>query len=234
MQIRHVPPGTDPLNQPVDYKTRKFPWLWVVAGLFILIVSFGMFSRSRTAKAEAAIIQATETAAMISTATPTPTATQTASPTPTATGYLAGMFSQIMGTGTATPATFPTLPPIRVEVTRLVGVQVTREVYQTIVVVITQIVTSTPGPTATEQPTQTPWIIVVTATPTETPTPTPTETQTPTATETPTTVVTNTADESIVNSPSDPRSCTVLPEESRPKICYMTPPPEWPRTKITP
>jgi len=196
MRYRIVPPGTDPLTVPVEYKERKIPWIFVVGILFALVVGFGLFSRSRTAKAAA---EATATMLAVTTEAPTATPTMpisTGTATQQPTGYLSALWGNVVTTGTPRAnsgggITLPTLPPVRVEITRIVGVQVTRVVERTVIVVQTQIITGTPGPSSTPDPTQTPWIIVVTATPTETPSPTPTETPTETAivpgdTETPT------------------------------------------------
>lgn len=201
MRMRLVPPGTDPLTVPVEYKERKIPWLYIGCALFVLIVGYGLTNRSKAAKAQALEVTATIT----STATPTPTMLHPGMATPeqTPTGYLSALWGNVATTGTPRANsgggfTLPTLPPVRVEVTRIVGLQVTRVVQQTVVVVQTQIITATPAPTNTPEPTQTPWIIIVTATPTETPTPTMTASPTETAmvpgeTETPTPTPTMTA-----------------------------------------
>ena len=203
MRMRLVPPGTDPLTVPVEYKERKIPWFWIGCAAFVFLVGYGLTNRAKSAKAQALEATATSMAEMTATPTPTPTEAHPGMnmPQQTPTGYLSALFGNVI---TSTPRssgggfTLPTLPPVRVEVTRIVGVQVTRIVERTVVVVQTQIITGTPGPTSTPEPTQTPWIIVVTATPTETPTPTLTATPTETAivpgdTETPTPTPTGTA-----------------------------------------
>lgn len=200
MKYRIVQPGTDPLTQTVEYKGRSIPWFWVMVVAFVGVVGFGLFSRSKVASAQASQATATQLAVLSSTptATATGTATSTSAPTTTPTGVFSSYFSgALASSSTPQPGrSVPTLAPVRVEVTRIVSIPVYITQVATHIVINTVVVTATPDPSATMAPTQTPWIIIITAGPTETPTPTITETPTPTgtvtSTETPTPTSTGT------------------------------------------
>ncbi len=205
-RMKLVEAGSNPLDDPIHYRRRGLPWLIILSGLGLAVV-LGLKIASGTQAKKAAAMSATATAMVSPTATQTPTVTPT--PTVTATGILEGAFDNVQGTGRGLAnlrrdATLqPTLSLSRptcqaVEVTRVVqgscpacncnGVKVTQLVERIIEREVTRVVTSTPMPTYTAQPTYTPWIVYITVEVTSTPTQTATATPTPTvtATETPT------------------------------------------------
>ena len=195
-----APPGTNPMDQPEKYKrnvSAKMQLAMALLGLAALlgICGFSVYWVIKPKPAAAvglATATITQTPSSTATGTLLATATVTQTPRPTSTGTL-------LPTATVTPTSSPaaTQTPWKVEITKVVyrngaNVEVTRIVEKTVVVEME--VTFIPPTELKPQPTQTPWVIVITqpvevtriveVTPTETPTLPPTETPTasPTAT----------------------------------------------------
>jgi hypothetical protein len=192
--IERIEPGVDPTDKPVKPRAR-LPWGTIIIG----VLFFGVIgARALSAKAAQPAPEDGSQATAAATLAATLTATPTASPTVTATGILED-FAHTYRTPGATAAALDCAPaqdaPVIV-ITKVVQApaplcpaaqQVTVEVPVVITHVVTQMATIVIS--ATPEPTQTPWVIVVevtrevtaTATATATPSPTP-EPPTPTAT----------------------------------------------------
>ena len=160
-----APAGIDPLTPEAipdwdsDLERAKFRRKGIIIVVVIAILLEGLVLAYPAITAGVKAMQPTAT----STNTLTPTATNTPTRTPTPT--------PVPPTGTptdTTPSVVPTVPATQTP--RMIYVMQTVIVKTILPVVITQVVTITPGPT------QTPWIITVVVT--ETPSPTPTETAT--------------------------------------------------------
>ena len=130
--------------------------VWLVGGVLMYVIVLAKPAVAKLIPTATPVVTNTPTATYTPTRTSTPRFSPTVSPT---------------STGVSTETLVPTQTPRTV--------YVNHDVVQTVIVdhiipvVITQVVTLTPGPS------QTPWIITVVVTATSTPTETPTETATP-------------------------------------------------------
>lgn len=192
-----IEPGQDPSDVQVSKPSIQW-WHIAIVGAVVILIVWPMLNKPKQAEAgmvtetlPPASITVTSTPTMTSTSTKTGTATKTATPK---------IVNQLITVEVTRIVKETVVVPRSVEITRQVQVpvEVTRIALVTVEVTREPIFTIDPPKEWPTQPTQTPWVILitqiveVTSTPTETPTVTPTVTSTlavdqlPTITETPT------------------------------------------------
>ena len=181
-----APPGTNPMEQPEQYKRKRASRLTLVLVIcgsilaLLAVCGLPLYFMSKP-KAQAAAIIPTETSTSTATVTTTSTATATTMPTE---GVIAPLDMIPTWSGPTATSTATSTPwvitqvvtkivpgnsyPVPVVTVQVVKVEI--PVQQTVIV------------TTTPEATQTPWIIEVTRIVEVTPTPTETPTETPTPT----------------------------------------------------